>query len=360
MMPRGHAIRGPSEPLSVFPRGARSGAMFVDRAVIYVKGGNGGRGCISFHREKFRPRGGPDGGDGGRGGNVVLIADEGMHSLLDFQYRRHFRAEDGGHGQGNNRHGKDGEDLVIRVPAGTIVRDQATGVVLADLTVHGQKAVVARGGRGGRGNARFATSTRQAPMFAEPGEKGEERWIELELRLLADVGLIGMPNAGKSTLLSKVSSARPKIADYPFTTIHPNLGVVTREDGRRLVMADIPGLIEGAHRGAGMGHDFLRHIQRTRILVHILDLSAPRDPLGDFSAINRELELYDPSLTSRPMVVALNKIDLPEARARVEEVASVLHAQGFRCFPISALTGEGVSSLLDALFALLAPPAQAS
>jgi|DewCreStandDraft_5_1066085.scaffolds.fasta_scaffold00068_100 GTP-binding protein len=327
--------------------------MFVDKALIYVKGGNGGRGCVSFHREKFRPRGGPDGGDGGRGGDVILVADEGLQTLLDFQYRRHFRAKNGGHGQGNNRHGRDGEDLMIRVPVGTIVRDQATGAVIADLAVHGQRVVVARGGRGGRGNARFATSTRQAPTFAEPGEEGEERWIELELRLLADVGLVGMPNAGKSTLLSKVSSARPKIADYPFTTVHPHLGVVTREDGRRLVMADIPGLIEGAHRGAGMGHEFLRHIQRTRILVHVLDLATERDPLADFATVNRELELYDPPLTSRPMVVALNKVDLPEARARVEGVRSALEARGYRCFPISALTGEGVPSLVDALFEAL-------
>ena len=322
--------------------------MFIDRARIFVKAGDGGNGAVAFRREKFVPKGGPSGGDGGRGGDVVVVADPGAHTLLDVQYRPHVRAQRGGHGEGGERHGRDGADAVVRVPLGTVVRDAATGQVLADLIAPGQRVVVARGGRGGRGNARFATPTERAPRHAERGAPGEERWIDLELRLIADVGLVGVPNAGKSTLLARVSAARPKVADYPFTTTTPSLGVVRVPDGRSFVMADIPGLIEGAHLGSGLGIDFLRHIARTRVLIHLLDLAAPRDPLADFRLVNEELRLYDPALLRRPMLVALNKIDLPEARARAAPLADVLRAEGYAVYAIAGATGEGVDALLQA------------
>jgi len=329
--------------------------MFIDRAVIYVKGGDGGNGVVSFRREKFIPKGGPDGGDGGHGGDVILIADEGLSTLLDFQHRRHFRAQRGTHGQGAKRHGKRGGSLVVPVPVGTLVRDAATRDVLADLVQHGQRVVAARGGRGGRGNARFATPTRRAPRQAEPGEPGQERNIELELKLIADVGLVGLPNSGKSTLLSRVSAARPKIADYPFTTTEPYLGVVGLPDGRSFVLADIPGLIEGAHQGAGLGHTFLRHISRTNVLIHVVDLAAPeRDPLADFQTVNDELRLYDPALEQRPMLVALNKIDQPQARERAAAVAAAVGKRGYQSFAISGATGEGVEALMYAAADLLA------
>jgi len=328
--------------------------MFIDRAVIHVKGGDGGRGAVSFRREKFIPKGGPDGGDGGHGGDVVLVADEGLSTLLDFQYRRHYSAERGAHGQGANRHGRRGSSLIVPVPVGTVVRDARTRELLADLVQHGQRVVVARGGRGGRGNARFATSTRRVPRRAEPGGPGEERDVELELKLIADVGLVGFPNTGKSTLLARVSAARPRIADYPFTTTEPYLGVVAVSDGRSFVLADIPGLIAGAHQGAGLGHTFLRHISRTSVLIHLVDLAAPeRDPLADVEAVNRELRLYDPALGERPMLYALNKVDLPAARERAAGVAAVLQARGCAVFVISAATGEGVDPLLVAAADLL-------
>jgi GTP-binding protein len=326
---------------------------FVDEAKIFVKAGDGGAGCVSFRREKFVPKGGPDGGDGGRGGNVVLRADEGLATLLDFRYRRVFRARRGGHGQGSNRAGRSAPDLVIPVPVGTVVRDAATGAVLADLTRHGQEVVVARGGRGGRGNARFATATRRAPRVAEPGEKGEERTLLLELRLLADVGLVGKPNAGKSTLLARLSAARPKIADYPFTTLYPNLGVVDAGSGRSFVLADLPGLIEGAHRGAGLGHQFLRHVSRTRVLVYVLDAATSPDPLEDLDTLREELRAFDPGLLERPSVVALNKVDLPAGRERAQALKPVLEAQGLEAYPISAVTGEGTRRLVDRLWELL-------
>lgn len=328
--------------------------MFIDRAVISVKGGDGGRGCVSFRREKYRPKGGPDGGDGGNGGHVILVANENLSTLLDFRYPRRYRAERGSHGEGSNRHGKRGGSLIVPVPTGTIVQDADSGEMLADLAQPGQQAIVARGGRGGRGNARFVTSTRQAPRVAEPGEVGEERRIELELRLIADAGLVGFPNAGKSTLLSRVSAARPKIADYPFTTTEPYLGVVGLPDGRSFVLADIPGLIEGAHQGAGLGHTFLRHISRTKVLVHLIDLTAERDPVSDFQTVNHELWLYDRSLKSRPMLVALNKIDLPDARAKVPVVSQAIAALGYRAVAISATTGEGVEALMHAIADTLA------
>ncbi|MDR7415305.1 MAG: GTPase ObgE [Armatimonadota bacterium] len=326
--------------------------MFVDQARIYVRAGDGGAGCVSFRREKFVPKGGPDGGDGGKGGDVILRADEGLHTLVDFRYRRVFRARRGEHGQGGNRTGRSAPDLVIPVPAGTVVRDARTGEVLADLVRHGQEVVVARGGRGGRGNARFATPTRRAPRFAEPGGKGEERVLDLELRILADVGFVGFPNAGKSTLLARISAARPKIADYPFTTLHPHLGVVRVAEGASFVAADLPGLIEGAHRGAGLGHQFLRHVSRTRLLLFVLDLAA-EDPLRAYEVLRAELRAYDPALAERPCAVALNKIDLPEARARVERVRAAFEARGISAYPISALTGEGVVPMVQALYARL-------
>jgi GTP-binding protein len=323
--------------------------MFIDRAIINVKAGDGGNGSLSFRREKFVPKGGPDGGDGGHGGDVVLVADQSLSTLLDFQHRQHFRAQSGSHGEGSKRHGKRGGALVVPVPVGTVVKDATTGEVMADLAQHGQKIVIARGGRGGRGNARFATPTRRAPRIVEPGGPGQERRLELELKLIADVGLVGFPNAGKSTLLSRVSAARPKIADYPFTTTEPHLGVVALPDGRSFVLADLPGLIEGAHHGAGLGHAFLRHISRTRVLIHLVDLSVPdRDSRTDFEAVNSELWQYDPTLKERPMLVALNKIDVPEARAKVQDLSAALGAQGYRVFAISGATGEGVDALMKA------------
>ncbi|MEW6770221.1 MAG: GTPase ObgE [Bacillota bacterium] len=327
--------------------------MFYDHLKIYVKAGDGGNGCVAFRREKYVPFGGPAGGDGGRGGHVLLRADEGLRTLVDFHFRRQFKAGRGGHGEGKERHGKSGADLVLQVPVGTVVRDAATGEVLADLVQHGQEVIVARGGRGGRGNARFATSTERAPRFAEKGEPGEERWLELELKLLADVGLVGLPNAGKSTILSRVSAARPKIADYPFTTLEPCLGVVRVGEGESFVLADLPGLIEGAHAGAGLGHKFLRHIERTRLLIHVVDAAgtAGRDPVADFAVINRELALYSPELAARPQVVAANKMDLPESRPKLERLRVAL--PGYEVFPVSAATGEGLDRLMARVAELL-------
>ncbi|NLW16639.1 MAG: GTPase ObgE [Firmicutes bacterium] len=336
--------------------------MFIDQVKIYVKAGDGGDGMASFRREKYIPHGGPSGGDGGRGGNVLLTVSPHVNTLLDLRYRKHYRAERGENGGSNNKHGRNGQDLVIAVPPGTIVYDDDTGQPLADLTELEQTAIVAKGGRGGRGNARFATSTRQAPTFAEKGEPGEERNLRLELKLLADVGLVGFPNAGKSTLLAQVSAARPKIADYPFTTLTPNLGVVS-VDGQSFVMADIPGLIAGAHRGQGLGHEFLRHIERTRVILHVVDAAAweGRDPLEDFHTINFELAQYAPELAERPQIVALNKMDLPQAQERAAALTRELEAMGHLVFPISAATGQNVLPMLRATVALLAtappPPA---
>ncbi len=322
--------------------------MLIDHAKVYVQGGGGGNGCVSFRREKFVPKGGPDGGDGGDGGSVIFLADPGLSTLVDFKYRQHLRAQRGGHGEGAKRTGRSGADLVVPVPAGTIVRDAATGNLIADLAAAGQRAVIAKGGRGGRGNARFATPTRRTPRRADPGTPGEDLRVELELRLLADVGLVGLPNAGKSTLLRRVSSARPKIGDYPFTTTEPVLGAVDLPDGRGFVMADLPGLIEGAHHGAGLGHAFLRHIARTRVIVHVIDLAGPDDPVRQFTTVRRELELYDPQLLTRPVLIALNKIDLPEARRRAATTAAALGAQGYRVIEVSGATGEGIEALLRA------------
>lgn len=321
--------------------------MFYDTAKIWVKAGDGGNGAVAFRREKYVPYGGPSGGDGGDGGSIILVADEGLRTLVDFRYQRHYRAERGEHGRGKDQHGAKGEDLRLRVPVGTVVKNADTGQVLADLVYPGQEVVVARGGRGGRGNARFVTSTRRAPDFAEKGEPGEELWLELELKLLADVGLVGFPNAGKSTLISRISAARPKIANYPFTTLEPHLGVVRVSEGRSFVVADIPGLIEGAHAGAGLGHQFLRHVERTRLLLHVVDAAATegRDPVEDVKVINRELALFDPSLAAKPQILVANKIDLPEAKVHLERLRAAYEAEMY-IFPISALTGEGLGPLI--------------
>ncbi|HXV43389.1 MAG TPA: GTPase ObgE [Anaerolineae bacterium] len=322
--------------------------MFFDEAKIYVKAGDGGDGVIAFRREKYVPRGGPAGGHGGKGGDVILEADPHLNTLIHFKKRSHFKAERGEHGGGKNMAGAMGGDTVIPVPLGTVARHAETGVLLADLVEPGQRVVVAQGGRGGRGNTSFKSSTNQAPKIAERGLPGEALWITLELKLIADVGVIGVPNAGKSTLLSVVSAARPKIADYPFTTLQPNLGVVEL-DNRDLVMADIPGLIEGAHEGAGLGHQFLRHIERSRLLVHLLNGAAP-DPLADFEQINEELQLFSPKLAEKPQIVVLNKIDLPEAQAHWPAVQARAKELGLEAMQISAVTGQGVPALLAKLF----------
>ncbi|MCL4441234.1 MAG: GTPase ObgE [Firmicutes bacterium] len=327
--------------------------MFYDKSKIFVKGGDGGNGCMAFRREKYVPEGGPWGGDGGRGGDVIFTADEGLRTLVDFRYQRHYKAGRGQHGMGKNMHGRTGEDLVLRVPVGTVVREAETGRFIGDLTDNGQELVVARGGRGGRGNARFATMINKAPRMAEKGEPGEELWLSLELKLLADVGLVGLPNAGKSSLITSISAARPKIADYPFTTVVPNLGMVRVDEGSSFVVADIPGLIEGAHTGTGLGHEFLRHVERTRVLVHVVDVSGSSgSPVEDFEVINRELSLYNPRLAEKPMIVAANKIDLPDSRENLELFTGQM-GDKYEIYPISALTGEGVDRLVTGIALLL-------
>ena len=321
---------------------------FIDEAKIYIKSGAGGRGCVSFRREKYVPRGGPNGGDGGNGGDVVMITNENMSSLLDHRYRQHYRAKRGEHGKGKDMHGKNADTLYIPVPVGTIVRDFDTGEVLGDLTEANETLLVAKGGRGGKGNARFATSTNQAPKTAEPGGESEERTLLLELKLLADVGIIGFPNAGKSTLISRISAARPKVADYPFTTLVPNLGVVSYGDGKTFIVADIPGIIEGAHEGAGLGIQFLKHIERTKLLIHLLDLSpvTGRDPVEDYETLNRELKAYSRELSKKPQIVAPNKIDITESRLKLDEVKKYFDRKRIKIFPISSATGEGLKELI--------------
>lgn len=329
----------------------RDEPLFFDEAKIFVQAGNGGNGCVSFRREKFVPMGGPDGGHGGRGASVILAVNPRLNTLLSFRKRIHYRAERGANGEGKKKQGKSGTDLMIDVPPGTVVRDASSSELIADLVGANDRTVVARGGRGGRGNSAFASSTNQAPRFSEKGEEGEERWITLELKLLADVGIIGIPNAGKSTLLASVTAARPKIADYAFTTIIPNLGVAIVDD-REIVLADIPGLIEGAHLGAGLGDKFLRHIERTRVLIHLLDGSLD-DPLSAFDTINRELAEYDPHLADKPQIVALNKMDLPEAQARWQRVQKAIAKKKLPAYAISAATGQGVQEVLRAAAAKL-------
>lgn len=326
-----------------------SEAKFIDEVKIYVEGGRGGNGCVSFRREKYVPRGGPDGGDGGKGGSVILIGDVSKRTLLDYHFKRHYKAEKGAHGQGKLKSGKDGKDLVLPVPLGTVIKDE-NGRIIGEILKHGQKVIVARGGKGGRGNAKFATSIRQAPSFCEKGEPGESRWIKLELRILADVGLVGFPNAGKSTLISRVSKARPKIADYPFTTLIPHPGTVFLPDGRTFVICDLPGIIEGASLGKGLGTRFLRHISRAAIILYVLDLASPEiEPEEAFKVLQNELKSYDASLLKRAFLVAGNKIDIPEAREKVERVSKYFSSLDIRFFPISAATGEGVEKLLYAL-----------
>jgi GTP-binding protein len=329
--------------------------MFVDKAEIFVKAGNGGHGGMSFRREKYVPNGGPDGGNGGHGGNVILMADNGFRTLMEFKYKRKHKAENGLNGTGGRSTGKTGEDLIIKVPVGTIVRDKETGRVICDLSEHGQTYRVAEGGRGGRGNMNFATATRQAPRFAQGGIKGQERTIILELKLLADVGLIGFPNVGKSTLLSVITKAKPKIANYHFTTIVPNLGVVEWRNFDPFVIADIPGLIEGAHEGTGLGDQFLRHVERTKLLVHLLDASGSegRNPIDDFKKINEELKKYNEKLARRTQIVALNKADLIQDDAELERLKTELETLGYKVFVISAVTGQGLNELLGEIIRLL-------
>jgi GTP-binding protein len=321
---------------------------FVDYTTVHVKAGDGGKGSVSFRREKYVPRGGPDGGDGGRGGHIIFRSTKELNTLLDFRYKRDYLAERGKNGQKKKMHGRDGQDLIIRVPVGTTIKDGDTGEIVADLDSEGREAVVARGGRGGLGNSHFATPTRQVPRFAQPGEQGEERDLVLELKLIADAGLIGLPNAGKSTLISVISSAKPKIADYPFTTLVPNLGVVKLENYRSFVVADIPGLIEGAHRGVGLGFQFLRHVERTLMLLHLVDISeqAEGDPVEDLKKIDRELTLYNVKLSRKRQVIVGTKLDIAGNRERLTRLSEYCREKGVAFFPVSAATGKGIRKLV--------------
>ena len=321
---------------------------FIDEAEIYAKAGDGGAGAIAFRREKYAPRGGPSGGDGGDGADIVLETDERLTTLLDFRFKREYRARNGEPGRGRDQNGHAAPELLLKIPPGTLVRDAASGEVLADLREASRRYVLAKGGRGGLGNMNFATPTLQAPRFAQPGTEGEEKRLKLELRLLADVGLVGFPNAGKSTLVARLSRARPKIADYPFTTLQPHLGVVQYKDGRSFVLTDLPGLIVGAHAGAGLGHRFLKHMGRCRVIIHLVDASQDRDLLADFDAINRELTLFDPALGRKRQIVAANKIDIPEGRERAAALAKKLKRRKIVVHEISGATGEGMEKLLDA------------
>lgn len=328
---------------------------FVDKARIVVKAGDGGDGCASFHREKYVSRGGPDGGDGGRGGNVVFYADPSMNTLLDFKFQRHYRAKAGEAGRAGMQSGKTGTDMLIKVPVGTLIRDVESGRIVADMYEPETERIILHGGRGGKGNARFATPTRQSPRFSQPGQKTLEREVELELKTIADVGLVGLPNVGKSTILSVLTSAKPKIADYHFTTLTPNLGVVKRHE-KTFVLADIPGLIEGAAEGAGLGHDFLRHVERTRMLVHVVDVSGceGRDPLDDYRKIRAELKGYSERLYALPQVVAANKMDLTDAKENLAILQDELKKEGVKVFPVSAATVQGFDALLDEVQTTLA------
>ena len=336
--------------------------MFIDEVRILVKAGDGGNGCLAFRREKYVPRGGPSGGDGGRGGDVILTATEHANTLLQFRFNPEHKAERGRHGEGSNRTGADGASREVQVPVGTVVYDEATGERLYDFTRPGETFTVARGGRGGRGNARFATSTHQAPTEHEPGRPGEEKRLRLELKLLADAGLVGFPNAGKSTLISRISAARPKIADYPFTTLEPNLGVVQLPNFRSFVVADIPGLIEGAHQGAGLGIQFLRHIERTRLLVHLVDVSdaTGREPVRDFEIVLQELASFSQDLAAKPMILVASKIDAAQDGARIAALRDLARERGLEFFEISSVTGQGIDALKFAMAERVMPPAPAA
>ncbi|HXK07771.1 MAG TPA: GTPase ObgE [Verrucomicrobiae bacterium] len=336
--------------------------MFIDEVRILVKAGDGGNGCLAFRREKYVPRGGPSGGDGGRGGDVILTATEHANTLLQFRFNPEHKAERGRHGEGSNRTGADGASREVQVPVGTVVYDDATGERLYDFTRPGETFTVARGGRGGRGNARFATSTHQAPTEHEPGRPGEEKRLRLELKLLADAGLVGFPNAGKSTLISRISAARPKIADYPFTTLEPNLGVVQLPNFRSFVVADIPGLIEGAHQGAGLGIQFLRHIERTRLLVHLVDVSdaTGREPVRDFEIVLQELASFSQDLAAKPMILVASKIDAAQDGARIAALRDLARERGLEFFEISSVTGQGIDALKFAMAERVMPPAPAA
>jgi GTP-binding protein len=328
---------------------------FVDEAKIYTKAGHGGHGCVSFRREKFVPRGGPDGGDGGKGGDVIFRAAKSHHTLLDLKYQQHQIAKNGSHGSGNHRTGRSAEDLEVVVPVGTIIKNFETGEVLADLSKLGQTFIVARGGIGGKGNAHFTTSTHQTPRFAQEGMEGEEFTLNLELKLLADVGILGFPNAGKSTFISRVSAAKPKIADYPFTTLTPHLGVVKYSNSKSFVLADIPGLISGAHDGSGMGIQFLKHVERTSLLFHIIDISMEpnANAWSNFTTINKELGHYNPELLGKPQIVALNKIDLPYVRENAKKEVALFKKKGIILHLFSAVTGEGIQEILNQIIEIL-------
>lgn len=329
--------------------------MFIDKARIFVKAGNGGNGAVSFRREKYVPAGGPDGGDGGRGANIIMVADTGLRTLMDFKYKKKYSAQHGEDGSKKKRAGKNGEDLILSVPEGTVIRDEKTGLIIADLKKAGDQAVVARGGYGGKGNQHFANAVRQAPAFAKSGTDGQERWITLELKMIADVGLLGFPNVGKSTFLSVVTSAKPKIANYHFTTLTPNLGVVQTRHGESFVIADIPGIIEGAADGVGLGHDFLRHVERTKVLVHIVDISGieGRDPIDDFEKINEELRLYNERLSTRPQLVVANKSDLLFDESIYENFKKTMEEKGYEVFKMSAATRDDVDQVIDRVSQLL-------
>jgi GTP-binding protein len=332
--------------------------MFIDEVIILVKAGDGGNGCLAFRREKYVPRGGPSGGDGGRGGDVTLVASNHYNTLLHLRFNPEHKAERGRHGEGSNRSGREGESRDVAVPVGTVVYDAASGEVLHDFTAAGDRFIVARGGRGGKGNARYATSTHQAPTEHEDGKPGEERKLRLELKLLADVGLVGFPNAGKSTLISRISAARPKIADYPFTTLEPNLGVVSTDDLRSYVVADIPGLIEGAHLGHGLGIQFLRHIERTRLLVHLVDVSemTGRDPVSDFEIVMRELASFSEDLAKKPMLVAATKLDAAQDPERIAALEALARERGYEFLQISSVTGQGIDALKRKIAEHILPP----
>jgi len=322
---------------------------FIDEVTLYTTSGHGGAGCVAFRHEKFIEFGGPSGGDGGKGGDVIFEATSGLSTLLELRHRPHQKAENGHNGMGKNRHGAGGKDLLIKVPVGTVVKDAETDDILADLTENGQIVILLKGGRGGQGNARFASATNKAPKFAQPGEENEERKLRLELKLMADVGLLGLPNAGKSSLISKVSAARPKIADYPFTTMVPSLGVVPYKNYRSFVMADIPGIIEGANEGAGLGHRFLKHLERSGILLHLVDISwmPDRDPRAEYESINNELALFSPELAAKEQIVVITKTDLPQTRAELPAIQAWFEGKGVTVYPISSATGDGVDLLLD-------------